>query len=157
MSRYNEAAIEFSAPASFILSFFLYFILLALKGPASMAVNALLPLLSMYFAFRAADLSTGGADVGVKVDRLIDGRELASALAGVATLSLLFAMLWFQFAYFRLLSTPDVVGDRFLHYLVPFSCSSVLSIIALLSCIKLSRQLNFTLMFRWGLPLLLLS
>lgn len=157
MSRYNEAAIEFSAPASFILSFLIYFALLALKGPASMAVDALLPVLSMYFAFRPAEAAHGGDEGVAYVDRRVRGRELGHALAGIVTLCLLFGMLWFQFAYFRLLSTPDVVGDRFLHYLVPFSCSSVLSIIALLSCIKLSRHLNFTLMFRWGLPFLLLS
>lgn len=156
MSRYNEAVIEFSAPASFILSFFIYFVLLALKGPVSMAVDALLPVLSMLLAFRPLT-PTDGEVAPRFVDARLRGRELRRGLVGIATLCLLFGMLWFQFAYFRLLSTPDVVGDRFLHYLVPFSCSFVLSIIALVSCIKLSRYLNFTLMFRWGLPLLLLS
>ena len=156
MSRYNEAVIEFSAPASFILSFFIYFVLLALKGPVSMVVDVLLPVLSMLFAFRPL-LPSDGETIPQSIGARLQGRELRRGLVGIATLCLLFGMLWFQFAYFRLLSTPDVVGDRFLHYLVPFSCSFVLSIIALVSCIKLSRYLNFTLMFRWGLPLLLLS
>lgn len=158
LSSHNEAAIEFSAPASFILSFFIYFVLLALKGPASMIVDAALPVLSMYFAFRSAGYpEKEAAAAGFDADRRLGGRELVRAVAGILTLCLLFGMLWFQFAYFRLLSTPEMVSDRFMHYLVPFSCSFVLSIVALVSCIKLSRYLNFTLMFRWGLPLLLLS
>lgn len=158
LTRKNEADIEFSVPASFILSFLIYFVLLALKGPVPMLVDALLPVASMVFAFRA---SPGSADDDgereSRFERQVGGRELVRFLKDIATLCLLFGMLWFQFAYFRLLATPDVVGDRFLHYLVPFSCSFVLSIIALLSCINLCRHLNFTLMFRWGLPLLLLS
>lgn len=157
MSRYNEAAIEFSAPVSFIVSFFIYFMLLALKRPASMIVDAALPVASMYFAFRGTGAVDDDASGALDVDRRMGGRDLARAVATILTLCLLFAMLWFQFAYFRLLSTPEVVGDRFLHYLVPFTCSFVLSIIVFVSCIKLSRYLNFTLMFRWGLPLLLFS
>ena len=158
MSRYNEAAIEFSVPVSFLVAFVVYFVLLALKGPASMVVSAALPALSMWFAFRAvADADEEGPGAPFADERRMGVREVGAALAAIATLCLLFGMLWFQFAYFRLLSTPEAVGDRFLHYLVPFSCSSVLSIAALVWCIKRSSHLNFTLMFRWGLPLLLLS
>lgn len=157
MSGYNEAAIEFSVPASFIVSFLVYFALLALKGPASFVVDALLPVASMYFAFRSVDWGDEEAVQPCVDGRLMGGKELGFALAAIATLCLLFGMLWFQFSYFRLLSTPNVIGDRFLHYLVPFSCSSVLSIVALVFCLQLSRYLNFTLMFRWGLPLLLLG
>lgn len=156
-SRRNEAAIEFAVPASFIISFAIYFVMLVLKGPVPVAVNAVLPFLSMYFAFRRVVPRTERLEPAENFDRRLGARELGRLVAGVATLCLLFGMLWFQFAFFRLLATPDMMNGRFLHYLLPFSSSFVLSIVALLSCITLSRFLNFTLMFRWGLPLLLLS
>lgn len=157
LSRYNESAIEFSAPASFVLSFLIYFVLLALKGPAAMLVNAALPLLSMLFAFRTAPIFNSEQYPPAISGGSLSLRKLGRLLASISTLCLLYGMLWFQFAYFRLLATPDVLGDRFLHYLVPFSCSFVLSIIVFLACLRFSRYLNFTLMFRWGLPLMLLS
>lgn len=170
MSRHDEAAIEFAAPASFIVAFCLYFLLLALKGPLSMIADALFPVLSMVLAFRkdgrteqqgegsgegaaGAGTAAGAAEGGLR----LGCGGLVRGLAGIATLCLLSGLLWSQFAYFRLLATPDAVGDRFLHYLVPFSLSFILSIAVLLSCIKLSRYLNFTLMFRWALPFMLLS
>lgn len=157
MSRYNEASIEFSVPVSFLVAFIVYFVLLALKGPVSMVVDALLPVLSMWFALRGIPGADEETPVPFADDRHVEAREFVKALGAIVTLCLLFGMLWFQFSYFRLLSTPNVINDRFLHYLVPFTCSSVLSIVALVWCIRLSRHLNFTLMFRWGLPLLLLS
>ncbi|MEG0990588.1 MAG: helix-turn-helix transcriptional regulator [Gordonibacter sp.] len=156
LSRNNESDIEFSVPTSFIFSFIIYFVLLALKGPVPMLVDAALPVASMLFAFRRPTCNLS-EEPELSEGRCIRGGELIRMLAGIATLCLLLGLLWFQFAYFRLLATPEMVSDRFLHYLLPFSCSFLLSIIALLFCIKLSRYVNFTLMFRWGLPLLLLS
>lgn len=157
LSRRNEAAIEFSVPASFIVSFLIYFVMLALKGPIPVAVDAVLPALSMYFAYRSVKDNGQPDEPKAGFDRRLGIRELGRLTAGIATLCLLFGMLWFQFAFFRMLATPDMIDGRFLHYLLPFSCSFLLSIVLLLSCIKLSRHLNFTLMFRWALPLLLLS
>ena len=44
-----------------------------------------------------------------------------------------------------------------MHYLVPFSCAAVVAIILFLLCIRNSRFLNYSLMYRWATPLMMLG
>ena len=49
------------------------------------------------------------------------------------------------------------MGNRFTHYLIPFSLACVLSLVMLVLCIRLSRYMNISLAYRWSLPLFMLS
>ena len=60
-------------------------------------------------------------------------------------------------AFFRVLSTPELSGNRFTHYLIPFSFACVTSLVMLLLCMRMSRYLNVSLAYRWSLPLFMLS
>lgn len=156
LSCLGEEMVEFSVPLSFTLAFLIYIVLLVFKGWFSMIADALLPAVSMLFAFRPAiDNTTVPDEADRKPNTLLC--EFGHSFARIATLCLLMGMLWFQFSYFRLLSTPNIANDRFLHYLIPFTISSVLSVYVFVFCIKRSRHLDFTLTFRLGLPFILFS
>ncbi|WP_270297539.1 helix-turn-helix transcriptional regulator [Eggerthella sinensis] len=64
---------------------------------------------------------------------------------------------WVQIAFFRVLSTPALSGNRFTHYLIPFSFACAMSLAMLLLCMRMSRYMNVSLAYRWSLPLFMLS
>ena len=64
---------------------------------------------------------------------------------------------WVQVAFFRVVATPEIMGDRIAHFLIPFTCACVLSLVMLALCLRLSRYLNISLAYRWSLPLFMLS
>lgn len=155
LSSHKQEQLEFAVPLSFIVAFGIYFPLLIIKGPLFLIVDTALPIISAWFAFFADPKASTNANE--KERAFVPGRIAIKQFMGLATLFLLNLLLWFQFAYFRVLASPDVIGDRFVHYLTPFSCSFVLAIIAFRIYIRRSRYLNFTLMYRWPLPLMVFS
>lgn len=78
----------------------------------------------------------------------------ARHLVSLAALSL---FLWLSIAYFRVISSPATMGDRFAHYLVPFGFACVVSLALVVLYVCFSRSLNITLAFRWSLPFLVAS
>lgn len=152
LASYNEADIEFAVPASFALSFALYCLILLTKvsSGAVMAMDCAFPIIAIFFALR--DQRPFGSQ------KLPPARTAERAeLKDMASLFVLVAFLWFQIAYFRVISTPAGAGNRYWHFLVPFFCACLVALALFLFCIKLSRYVNFTLLFRWALPLTLLS
>lgn len=148
----DEARIEFAVTAAFALSFILYCVILLLK-PSSVAVlvvDALFPVLSSYFLRRSGIESLDGG-------LTTTSSEKRSALRHYATLLVMIALLWFQIAYFRVLSTPETLGNRFTHFLIAFFCAAVFASVLFIFCLKLSAHLNFTLIVRWPLPLFIVS
>lgn len=83
--------------------------------------------------------------------------EVRPPLRETCSLVLLTAALWFQIAYFRVISSPAVSGDRFTHYLYPFAAACAVSLVMVVLCIRVSRYLNLSLAYRWGLPMFVLS
>ena len=152
LRSYNEADIEFAVPASFALSFFFYCIILLGKTSSIpvLVLDCAFPFASALMLMRDKELDSSDNPTEDQLSPLSDLRRFFS-------LFMLVAFLWFQIAYFRILSTPDELGNRYWHFLIPFFCACCIAIGLFLMCLKASRYLNFTLMFRWALPLMLLS
>lgn len=159
LSGCEDESVEFIVPAGFVFSFVSYFVLVAIKGPLFMVVDALLPSASIAAAFWAIcdQRASARPDEGVASAFGDDEAAPSGQIKRLGTLFLLYAILWFQFALFRVISSPETLGDRFIHYLAPFTCASILSAIAFVVCIKHSRFLNFTFMYRWSVPLMVIS
>lgn len=151
----DEEHIESTVPLSFVISFVVYFVLLAAKGPLFMVVDAVLPVVSTWIVFRprcGRSVSTDGEAIGA-----LAHARLRKQFSHLGSLFVLYFLIWFQFALFRVASSPMANGGRFMHYLVPFSIAAVLAIVAFLTCMRQTRFLNFTFLYRWSVPLMIIG
>lgn len=151
----DEEHIESSVPLSFVISFVVYFVLLAVKGPLFMVVDAVLPVVSAWIVFRprcGRSVSADGEAVGA-----LAHVGLRKQFSHLVSLFVLYFLIWFQIALFRVASSPMTYGGRFMHYLVPFSIAAVLAIVAFLTCMRQTRFLNFTFLYRWSVPLMIIG
>ena len=151
----DEEHIESTVPLSFVISFVVYFVLLAAKGPLFMVVDAVLPVVSTWIVFRprcGRSVSTDGEAIGT-----LAHAGLRRQLSHLGSLFVLYFLIWFQIALFRVASSPMTYGGRFMHYLVPFSIAAVLAIVAFLTCMRRTRFLNFTFLYRWSVPLMIIG
>lgn len=151
----DEEHIESTVPLSFVISFVVYFVLLAVKGPLFMVVDAVLPVVSAWIVFRprcGRNVSADGEAVGA-----LAHVGLRKQFSHLVSLFVLYFLIWFQFALFRVASSPMTYGGRFMHYLVPFSIAAVLAIAAFLTCMRQTRFLNFTFLYRWSVPLMIIG
>lgn len=151
----DEEHIESSVPLSFVISFVVYFVLLAVKGPLFMVVDAVLPVVSAWIVFRprcGRNVSADGEAVGA-----LAHVGLRKQFSHLVSLFVLYFLIWFQIALFRVASSPMTYGGRFMHYLVPFSIAAVLAIAAFLACMRQTRFLNFTFLYRWSVPLMIIG
>ena len=151
----DEEHIESTVPLSFVISFVVYFVLLAVKGPLFMVVDAVLPVVSTWIVFRprcGRSVSADGEAIGA-----LAHAGLRRQLSHLGSLFVLYFLIWFQFALFRVASSPMTYGGRFIHYLVPFSIAAVLAIVAFLTCMRQTRFLNFTFLYRWSVPLMIIG
>lgn len=149
----DEARLEFVIPCAFTLSFLLYFVILLTKE--SGLVVLFMAIAMVFFSMRlslageaAADGRPSGAE-GARTD--------FRSSSGLRSFAILAFASWVQIAFFRVLSTPALSGNRFTHYLIPFSFACVLSLAMLLACMRMSRYMNVSLAYRWSLPLFMLS
>lgn len=151
----DEEHIESTVPLSFVISFVVYFVLLAAKGSLFMVVDAVLPVVSTWIVFRprcGRSVSTDGEAIGA-----LAHAGLRKQFSHLGSLFVLYFLIWFQFALFRVASSPMVNGGRFMHYLVLFSIATVLAIVAFLTCMRQTRFLNFTFLYRWSVPLMIIG
>lgn len=151
----DEEHIESTVPLSFVISFVVYFVLLAVKGPLFMVVDAVLPVVSAWIVFRprcGRNVSADGEAVGA-----LAHVGLRRQFSHLVSLFVLYFLIWFQIALFRVASSPMTYGGRFMHYLVPFSIAAVLAIAAFLTCMRQTRFLNFTFLYRWSVPLMIIG
>lgn len=151
----DEEHIESTVPLSFVISFVVYFVLLAVKGPLFMVVDAVLPVVSTWIVFRprcGRSVSADGEAVGA-----LAHVGLRKQFSHLVSLFVLYFLIWFQIALFRVASSPMTYGGRFMHYLVPFSIAAVLAIAAFLTCMRQTRFLNFTFLYRWSVPLMIIG
>lgn len=151
----DEEHIESTVPLSFVISFVVYFVLLAVKGPLFMVVDAVLPVVSTWIVLRPRCCRSVSAD-GEAIGALAHA-GLRRQLSHLGSLFVLYFLIWFQFALFRVASSPIGNGGRFMHYLVPFSIAAVLAIVAFLTCMRRTRFLNFTFLYRWSVPLMIIG
>lgn len=153
LGSYDEAYAEFVIPLSFTVAFALYFVLLLTKQghiPIFIAL-ALMIAVSAFFVVRNNTAAYEAAPQARSRERDTDGKQ------GLLSFAVLMVVSWVQVAFFRIISTPGLTGDRFTHYLLPFSFACVLSLVMFLLCLRLSRYLNISLAYRWSLPLFMLS
>ena len=151
----DEEHIESTVPLSFVISFVVYFVLLAVKGPLFMVVDAVLPVVSTWIVFRprcGRSVSADGEAIGA-----LAHAGLRRQLSHLGSLFVLYFLIWFQIALFRVASSPMTYGGRFMHYLVPFSIAAALAIAAFLTCMRQTRFLNFTFLYRWSVPLMIIG
>lgn len=151
----DEEHIELTVPLSFVISFVVYFVLLAVKGPLFMVVDAVLPVVSTWIVFRPRCGRNVSAD-GEAAGKLAH-TGMRRQFSHLGSLFVLYFLIWFQFALFRVASSPMTYGGRFMHYLVPFSVAAVLAIVAFLTCMRRTRFLNFTFLYRWSVPLMIIG
>ena len=158
LSGFEVARLERTVPEAFIIAFALYFILLAAKGALFLLACILMPIGSMVHAFHYTKLWACPFEQKCACG---PGRPLEQTsrtqLRSMTPLFLLYFFMWVQFSSFRLISSPEVIGNRFMHYLIPFSCAAVVAILLFLLCIRNSRFLNYSLMYRWATPLMMLG
>ena len=151
----DEEHIESTVPLSFVISFVVYFALLAVKGPLFMVVDAVLPVVSAWIVFRprcGRSVSADGEAVGA-----LAHVGLRKQFSHLVSLFVLYFLIWFQIALFRVASSPMTYGGRFMHYLVPFSIAAVLAIAAFLTCMRQTRFLNCAFLYRWSVPLMIIG
>ena len=158
LSGFKVSRLEATVPLAFVFAYAAYFVLLAIKGPLFAAACILMPIGSMALAFRRADAWTCPFvnECACSSTKPIAG-HIAPQLKSMAPLLAMYCLFWVQFSSFRVISSPNVVGDRFMHYLVPFSCAAVVAAGMFLLCLRHVRFLNYSLMYRWSLPLMVLG
>lgn len=158
LSGFRVSRLEATVPAAFVLAFAIYFVLLSIKGPLFVVMCMLMPAGSMALALRRADMLTCPfvAQCSCSVRKSAAG-HIAPQLKSMAPLLAMHCLFWIQFSSFRVISSPNVVGDRFMHYLVPFSCAAVVAVGMFLLCLRHIRFLNYSLMYRWSAPLMVLG
>lgn len=158
LSGFKVSRLEATVPLAFVFAFAMYFVLLAIKGPLFAAACMLMPIGSMALAFRQADAWTCPfvSECACSSSRPIAGR-IAPQLKSMAPLLAMYCLFWVQFSSFRVISSPNVVGDRVMHYLIPFSCAAVVAVGMFLLCLRHVRFLNYSLMYRWSMPLMVLG
>ncbi len=158
LSGFEVSRLERTVPQAFIMAFALYFVLLSVKGALFALACILMPAGSMVLAFRRAETWAcpfeGKCACG-------PGKPLAATfgrqMRSMAPILLLYFLMWVQFSSFRLISSPAVVGNRFMHYLLPFTSAAVVALVLFLICMHTSRFLNYSLMYRWACPLMMLG
>ena len=150
LGSYDEAHVEFAIPLSFTVAFALYFVLLLTKRGSIPFLVLLLAMIALSFWLACRH---GG-----------EGRPPAAASRpgprthrGLLSFGVLACVSWVQVAFFRVVATPEIMGDRIAHFLIPFTCACVLSLVMLALCLRLLRYLNISLAYRWSLPLFMLS
>lgn len=155
LSRYDMEHIEFMVPFAFVITFATYWLLLVTKVSSVpvLIIDSIFPLISMALAKRASHVEPSRDAVQALCKPLSFDRTFRESLSLFA----LIAVMWIQIAYFRALATPDIIGDRFWHYLVPFSTSCLIAVVAFVAFLKMSRLANFTIMIRCALPLFMFS
>ena len=158
LSGFKVSKLEAAVPMAFMLAFATYFVLLAIKGPLFAVACILMPIGSMALAFRCADFWTCPfvGECACSSNKPIAGR-IAPQLKSMAPLLAMYCLFWVQFSSFRVISSPSVVGDRIMHYLVPFSCAAAVAVGMFLLCLRHVRFLNYSLMYRWSMPLMVLG
>lgn len=158
LSGFEVSKLERTVPEAFIIAFALYFLLLMAKGALFLLACILMPAGSMLLAFRYAGAwacpfeNECACGPGKPMEATVGAQVRA-----MAPILILYFLMWMQFSSFRLISSPAVVGDRFMHYLVPFSCAALVAIGLFLLCMRASRFLNYSLMYRWAIPLMMLG
>lgn len=156
LSGFEVSKLERTVPEAFIIAFALYFVLLAVKGFLFLFACVLMPIGSMLLAFRYASAWICPFERECACG---PGKPMEAAAGmkfrSMAPMFVLYFLMWMQFSSFRLISSPDVIGDRFMHYLVPFCCAAVVAIGLFLLCMRASRFLNYSLMYRLTCPLMM--
>lgn len=153
LSHCDEAHIETTIPLSFLLSFVIYLVTLFLQLNA--LVNTALVIAMVIGSCVLVGSSTPETPSAETPSVHHDTPD--APLKGLLSFSAIVMVAWIQIAYFRVISTPALSGNRFTHYLYPFLGACVVSFVMLLLCIRISRYLNITLAYRWSLPLFVIA
>ena len=154
LSQCDEAHIETTVPLAFLLSFVIYLVTLLLQLNA--LVNTALVIAMVLGSCLL--LGASSSDAPQPSDEAPARPEPPDApVKSLLSFSAIVMVAWIQIAYFRVISTPALSGNRFTHYLYPFLGACVVSIVMLLLCIRISRYLNITLAYRWSLPLFVIA
>ncbi len=175
LSKGDSSQIEFDVMLSFAISFALYCITLPIKlyGTVDLAIASILPIASVYLAFRKprSEKQTASAENAsnmLEPQKRIEGapanaareqgkiESFTDAMQSLSTFAMI-GGLWFLIAFFRVLSAPVGSYDRYQHYFFPFCFAFVITVALFIVFIKAARHLSITLAFRWTLPFLLLG
>ena len=168
LSARPEDDVEFCVPMAFLIALALYMPVVAAKNTFSAVVVALCPLASVLLALHVtfsapkdASVTSGlfgrpGALNG-NMSTLPSPRGFTAPLRAEAPLwktAVLFALLWFSFAFFRSLVSPTYFTDRFDHYLLPFACAGVMALGVMVASVFRAREVGLFTTYRWVLPFL---
>lgn len=108
----DEESVECAVPLSFALACVTYFLLIAFKQPAFIVIDLILPLVSLGLLLSER--------------RALSHPVSEARDASARSLRPLFAvllLLWGQFSFLRIVSSPTTLTNRFFHYVIPFSCA----------------------------------
>ena len=160
LTRCNEARIEFDVVACFVVSLALYAVTLPIKlyGLVNLAVECVLPPLSVWFAFRTikGDPDADWAEHRVPETLVGVGHRLPELRMLGVTL-LLIAAEWFVVAFFRVIDAPVDAYDRYSRYFIAFTVGFVVTLALFYLLMRAMRYVNVTMSYRWLLPFAMLN
>lgn len=153
LSAQDEDRAERDMLLSFGLGAVICVALLCTEGPLRVALSTVLGLAASLYAFMGPLKN----DAVVNASRLQkEGkRDEKEGLRRVLPVVVVYGLLWLSFSYLRIIAAPSLTGGDVLF--VPFALAFLIAGAGLGVCVMLSRYVNFTLMYRWALPLIMLS
>lgn len=161
LSLQEEDRAERDMLVSFGLGAVICIALLCTEGYLRVALSTLLGIVASWFAFRgplkkakespAPDPASSCARQHGATEEEPEAGFLKQHIPVVAV----YFLLWLSFSYLRIMTAPSLTGGDVLF--LPFACALIVAGAGLGACISLSSRMNFTLVYRWALPLIMLS
>ena len=165
--KHTEAIVA----GAFLLCFIVYFAIMFFKSSSvgNLVLVILLAVGSAGLFISTAiddshDIGNGMVEAPVEKSTAQRGGQVSAHRFGAGykldtrrSYSIILGMLWVLIAYFRVISTPLVLGNRFLHYLIPFSTAIVVALIVFFCLRRFAHAFNISLALRVGLPVYFLS
>jgi DNA-binding CsgD family transcriptional regulator len=151
MSAREEDESELLLLASFGLGAILCIALLLLDAPVRTLGSACLAAVAVWLAFFRKE---GHPEQSTRVQTF---KEIFVSVTPKSTIiaCLLYFFIWALVAYFRIMAAPRLTEGNEL--MLPFGVAFAVVWVGLVLCLTYSRYVNFSLIYRWTIPLLILS
>lgn len=154
--RMSRRQVEGSVLIALLLVAAAYLLFLVFDGYLQLTMNVVCPAGTVALLIAARRCEAAGAPDAETPAFGEHCQDVARTLRSAGSLIALYALLWLQFSYFRVISTPTLNGEGF-GYFLPFLAAAGASMLLLGILLARSRHVGFSLMFRWALPITVVS
>ena len=158
LSGHEVFHLETDVPRAFLLAFICCLGLVWLQGIVYSLVCALLPAASMRMAFQMRQhwQCPYEKECIFGPRRTLSSSAVLTQLRSMGPLLLLFMLMWAQFATFHVMQASSVFSTQrpaAIYSLLAFACA----LLIFYACVQLSRYLNYSLMYRQAIPLVVMG